>query len=884
MAFEFNVGMVSRGTNVVAFTFGIGYNTSGISTSVGGTVNECYGHKPSNSNLSAICAQMTVGDIYDCYIGGIIDDSHKLGFSMYKSANFSTNVACLVFKDFDTGCSFALPVDNSGTADIYLALPYIGTDLNYADYTVTSMSDLKILLGQFRIRYQLKTHDLWKYGMCNYNTAFLLGMYYDSSQRKRLITDYNNTGNYSALKGYYHNLFPYWNWHTFMTGKRYHGVQYLETLNGEKIYCGITISSIELDHMLKDYTTPYYPESDTIGRPCVSYDYQSGTDLRRLLPTTGSSITLKNGSLLKCTHKADGGRHYYYYEIVNSTEQPEVYITAAFNTRRQSGDLVSSNFTGSFDSDLTYDLVQNYVGNYHFQARLNAVNLWSTPYEDAGVKRYISENENKPASFWNKFPDTPITIAAVYTAIWNIESPDYNESERLGIWGKDSAYTSLMLCNVSGYRDLGYTSYDYFVNLFTTYKTSTTISSINETNGGKIYLNNADNTRRIWGISSSIVPDDPTGGEGSIGGGTINDQSGGNGSFDDNGDDVGFSSGGSINSTNTITNWYVGQKNSSEVDTFLDLLGDWLKTTGDPDSDHPFQGLGYKYSDKLANLVSLKMIFSPSDPSISGPLIPHIHGQIVHGSGSEANPIAYKVTNQIKQDPIRLNFRIEEYFGSFLDYAPYTDVKIYLPFAGVHSLDPSDVIGKDLSLFASVDFVSGDIVYNIRINTGTSNSILYTFTGNAAVDLPITANDYSGKVSAGINTALSLAGVVGGIAGASVTGGASLGLSFGSLTSLIGNAASFASESYKSSIKGSIGGIAGALSPRQAYLIVTRPKKVEAEDYGTINGYPCMKSYRIGDLKGFIKTADCHWSIPGATEDEINEINELMKNEGAILT
>ena len=222
----------------------------------------------------------------------------------------------------------------------------------------------------------------------------------------------------------------------------------------------------------------------------------------------------------------------------------------------------------------------------------------------------------------------------------------------------------------------------------------------------------------------------------------------------------------------------------------------------------------------------------------------------------------------------------------------------------MHELNASDIIGKSITIECAVDWITGDIVYNIKVSTGTCYSVLYTFTGNAAVNLPLSATDYTGKIESGIQTALGVATVAAGVAMAAPTSGASTALipAGGAITAgataasatnmaMLGGAtmAAKGGADYlknargKTSTIGSIGGTAGVLSPMQCYFIVTRPKKVEADDYGKINGYPCMKSYKIGDLEGYILVDSCNWAIPGATAEELNEIEYLMSSEGAIL-
>jgi len=75
----------------------------------------------------------------------------------------------------------------------------------------------------------------------------------------------------------------------------------------------------------------------------------------------------------------------------------------------------------------------------------------------------------------------------------------------------------------------------------------------------------------------------------------------------------------------------------------------------------------------------------------------------------------------------------------------------------------------------------------------------------------------------------------------------------------------------------------GALDVKRPYLIVTRPKMVQADDYGEIYGYPCMKSYKLANVSEYVLVSDWHPAIPGATKEEIDEIDTLVKTEGIIL-
>ena len=80
-----------------------------------------------------------------------------------------------------------------------------------------------------------------------------------------------------------------------------------------------------------------------------------------------------------------------------------------------------------------------------------------------------------------------------------------------------------------------------------------------------------------------------------------------------------------------------------------------------------------------------------------------------------------------------------------MDYSEYTRIQIYLPFSGIHDLAPEDVQGSDLEVKYNIDVLTGDCVINVKCG----QSVLYKFTGNMKLTIPITARD-STALSAGI--------------------------------------------------------------------------------------------------------------------------------------
>ena len=876
MAIEFKISIkkVDTSASSVGYSFRIGCVTSTVNISA--AVNSVTTERPTNSNISFVGSQLTIGDVYDCFIGDNIDVEHKLGFQLVREDDFDTsnNVGCLKFFNEDTGCFFTVPFSTNNTKDIYLCLPYLGADVDFTDLNVVTMSDVKSILTIFREKYQQKVHDVWTMGMNRNDTAFFVAIW-NNDTTQRLITDYNNSGYISRYIGYYHNLMTYWNWHTFVTGKRYYNVQYLETADHKKIYCGLTVSNLYNDHLFLDYTTPYFEDADAQAPPKISYDFQSGTDLTALLPTTGSTIALANGSVLTCRHKTESNRHYYYYEIVNNTETPQVILSAAFNTRRQTGDLVSANYTRRFDDYNNFDYITQPVSNYNYALHLACVNLMISPniHGDMVVTRYISENENRSESFWNKFPETPLTICGVYTSSWSMDSADHTSAERLADWVKTSSYMDLMIMNITGYKNQSYTSYSYFMNLFSTIHLSTTqISSINATNGGEIDIDNADNCRRLWGISDHIEPDPPDTGEGSIGGGSTINSRGGNGSFDDNSDNIAIDQlTVNVPANDLWHNWDLGASNSSTCVQNLYSLAYYLQHLV----------LGRSFSEKLSNFVSIKLITAPNLPEVSQAGRMYIRNTEIYYSE------AAEIIEQFTTYTLASGIYIPEYFGSFLDYAPYTKVQIYLPFSGTYDLNPSDIIGKRITLTVRIDWISGNLLYIIRVDNDNSYTILYRFTGNCACEIPLTATDYGAKITSGVTAILSAAATIGSVAAAISTEGAATPFiisAIGGGVNTITHGVTAINTQGETKSKGTFGSSIGAMDNKSPYLIVTRPKRVMAENYGSIYGYPSMYSVKLSRLNGFIKVKQCNWSGFGnATDEEIDEIDRLLKTEGAII-
>ena len=215
------------------------------------------------------------------------------------------------------------------------------------------------------------------------------------------------------------------------------------------------------------------------------------------------------------------------------------------------------------------------------------------------------------------------------------------------------------------------------------------------------------------------------------------------------------------------------------------------------------------------------------------------------------------------------SIKVNRYFANVLDYAPYTKLQVYLPFVGIVALDTNEIMGGTLNIKYRIDVLTGSCLARLRITRGDYNAELYNFAGNCAVQLPISGGSYSGIIA----NAIGVAGSV----GATIASGGAL------APVLVGSAVSSAINSHVNvSHSGSLGSNAGALGIMKPYLIITRPKPAEADNFNEFYGKPSNKTVRLSSCNGYTRIKDVHVDNIVATDNELSEIEQLLK-EGVII-
>lgn len=346
---------------------------------------------------------------------------------------------------------------------------------------------------------------------------------------------------------------------------------------------------------------------------------------------------------------------------------------------------------------------------------------------------------------------------------------------------------------------------------------------------------------------------DPYSGGGSSGGG------GGEGDFDDTSDTIPIPSLPSISGLNTgfFTAFVCTQAQLQDVSNYLwtDVISDILDTT---------TGL----SEKVDALK--KMVTSPYDAIMGCSLVPvspptggskevKMYGVVKTGIS-----LPYASSRWVEVDCGTLN--IHEFWGSYLDYSPYTKTtSLYLPYIGVVSVDIDLIMAKSLQVVYHVDILSGICIAYIVVD----GSVKFQYQGHCSTSIPVTSIDFSGTIQSGL-------GLVGNIANV-VSSGVS-----GAVGSAISQAPSVASNvmGMKPDIKsgGGVGSSGGILGVQKPFLIIERPKQSVPAFQNGFSGYPCNMTKKLGDLSGYTEVERINLTNISLTEEEKNELLEILES------
>ena len=284
------------------------------------------------------------------------------------------------------------------------------------------------------------------------------------------------------------------------------------------------------------------------------------------------------------------------------------------------------------------------------------------------------------------------------------------------------------------------------------------------------------------------------------------------------------------------------------TDTDLNRLRSWLwddPGIGGIDLDD----IKRLFVDPMDNIVGLSVV----PLSLSGPSVSFSFGGVVP---SFTLP---KLEYQYYQVPCGY-IDVGKKWGAYLDYEPYTEFYIYLPFIGIKPISADEIMGKQVILDYDIDVISGSCI--ARLQAG--QNLLYSWSGHCAMQIPINARNWDSVFASAIQCATQVAT---GIA----TGGSSL---LGGFASASVNALTTKARVQHSGVLASTAGWMGNLTP---YLIRINPVAAIPEDQNKFIGYPSWTTVNLGSLTGYNVIDSIHLENIPATDDELTEIEEILK-------
>lgn len=277
------------------------------------------------------------------------------------------------------------------------------------------------------------------------------------------------------------------------------------------------------------------------------------------------------------------------------------------------------------------------------------------------------------------------------------------------------------------------------------------------------------------------------------------------------------------------------------------------------------------WSDNMITQIK-KMFAEPMDAIVSLSLLPVVPdvtesvAVIVGRYRTNINaPIVFKQFVEIDCGELDL----KEFWGTALDYSPNTTLEIFLPYIGTRTINIDDVQASTIKLKYRIDTVTGQCVAFLSRVKDDVDNILYTWDGNCAYNISLSAQNFTSAYQSMLQSA-------GALGVGLVTDNAGLGMVTGAISSLTASAKPTISRG------GSMNGTNGILGYKTPYLIVTRPIQSYPADFETFKGYPSNITAKLGDLSGFTKVNTIHLENITATEKELEEIERLLK-AGVIL-
>lgn len=225
---------------------------------------------------------------------------------------------------------------------------------------------------------------------------------------------------------------------------------------------------------------------------------------------------------------------------------------------------------------------------------------------------------------------------------------------------------------------------------------------------------------------------------------------------------------------------------------------------------------------------------------------------------------------------------IDEYYGSYLDYAPYTSIGIYLPYIGFKNLDVSKCMGKKINVTYGVDFAQGIATAYIAYYQDGNKQVFAEYSGQMGIPIKVTGKNTTAVENAVKDAAFAVGGFA--LAAISVlaapaTGGASLIGTAGAVgagVNAIGSTINATTIQPDTVSIGNAGAENWLISPQGCYIFIQRPRTATPENFKTTNGWATRYTGTVSEFTGYLECSTVINTV-SATAEEKNQITNLLK-------
>ena len=223
---------------------------------------------------------------------------------------------------------------------------------------------------------------------------------------------------------------------------------------------------------------------------------------------------------------------------------------------------------------------------------------------------------------------------------------------------------------------------------------------------------------------------------------------------------------------------------------------------------------------------------------------------------------------------------------SYLDYEPYCQYEIFVPFYGYVTLPINKVRGKRILLYYALDWQKGTGMAFISMITGAENRVIWNSQVDPFIHVELsTTNNYENKVAKN--------GVVTSTVLGSLSAGISLVAGVATANPLaIAAGAMGLGKTIASSVQTSQGiidranvaftdGMLSQYSNTKPFLRITKMKTtntINKDNYAHLFGLPLYKSYKLKDLRGYTIISEINLDdLDTAKSSELVELYSLLK-------